>query len=59
MRWVRLKYLGNPHCEVRSESRVDNVERPWLFGQPLCLGGTLMGYVNHRLNSSSDNAEHW
>jgi len=33
--------------------------RPWPFGRPPYLGGTLMKSVIHRLESSPDNAGHW
>jgi hypothetical protein len=38
---------------------VDNVARPWPFGRPPWLGGTLMKCVIHRLDRSSDNVGHW
>jgi hypothetical protein len=33
--------------------------RPWPFGRPPYLGGTLMKYAIHRLESSPDNVGHW
>jgi hypothetical protein len=38
---------------------VGNVVRPWPFGRPPYLGGTLMESVTHRQESSPDNAGHW
>ena len=49
---------GQSSQEVSPGNLVDNVERPWLFGQLLCLGGTLMEYAIHRLESSPDNVGH-
>ena len=39
---------GQSSQEASPENHVGNVERPWLFGQPLCLGGTLMECVIYR-----------
>ena len=50
---------GQSSQEASPENHVGNVERPWLFGQPLCLGGTLMECVIYRLDSSPDKAGHW
>ena len=55
---ARLKYLDPTERGASPENLVDNVERPWLFGQPLCLGGTLMECVIYRLESSPDKAGH-
>ena len=49
---------GQSSQEASPGNLVDNVERPWLFGQPPCLGGTLMEYAIHRLESSPDNVGH-
>ena len=56
---VRLNNLGKPQKIGKPRNLVGNVERPWLYGQPLCLGGTLMECVIYRLDSSPDKAGHW
>jgi transposase len=41
------------------EHFVGNVVRPWPFGRPPWLRGTLMKCVIHRLDSSPENVGHW
>ena len=56
---VRLMYPSLPGKTGDSANLVDNVARPWPFGRPPCLGGTLMECVIHRQDSYPDNAGHW